>query len=312
MERTFAIKPLYFRTRPTICEVLIEKGMIHRIIPFFLNKPYPMTLFADKFLSQKLELTEAYSNVNFVNARASIQSNIGAEWIKVKGTYALFDGMESPLTQTFGLGLFENVDHDDLAIIETFFQKHNAPVFHEVSPLASSAHMAILHERGYKPIELTMVMYKILSNDNSTHFPINEEMKTRILRKGEEDTWARTSAKGWSTEMGGLSDFMHQFAYIAANSADAYPFFGEINGEIISTGMLNIYKDVALLAGTSTIPESRNQGAQNALLHARLNYAATKGCTLAMMCASPGSQSQRNAEKNGFEIAYTRTKWKSK
>jgi hypothetical protein len=28
-----------------------------------------------------------------------------------------------------------------------------------------------------------------------------------------------------------------------------------------------------------------------------------------MMCALPGSQSQRNTQKNGFDIAYTRTKW---
>jgi hypothetical protein len=27
------------------------------------------------------------------------------------------------------------------------------------------------------------------------------------------------------------------------------------------------------------------------------------------MGALPGSQSQRNAQKNGFNIAYTRTKW---
>jgi hypothetical protein len=30
-----------------------------------------------------------------------------------------------------------------------------------------------------------------------------------------------------------------------------------------------------------------------------------------MMGALPGSNSQRNAERNGFQIAYTRTKWQS-
>jgi hypothetical protein len=28
-----------------------------------------------------------------------------------------------------------------------------------------------------------------------------------------------------------------------------------------------------------------------------------------MVCAAPGSTSQRNAERNGFRIAYTRIKW---
>lgn len=268
-----------------------------------------MTSFSDKLLSQKLELTEANTNVNFVNARAKIQPNSGAEWIKVKEKYALFDGVESPLTQTFGLGLYDDVTHEDLATIEAFFHRHDAPVVHEVSPMASPSHMAILHERGYKPVELTTVLYKVLSRDNSTDQFINSEATTRILSKGEEDIWARTSAQGWGTEMEGLSDFMYFFASIMVNSAGSYPFFGEINSRIISTGMLCIHNDVALLAGASTIPEGRNRGAQNALLLARLNFAAAQGCTLAMMCASPGSQSQRNAEKKGFRIAYTRTKW---
>ena len=56
--------------------------------------------------------------------------------------------------------------------------------------------------------------------------------------------------------------------------------------------------------------ERRNRGAQNALIDARLSYATDHGCSIAMMVASPGSQSQKNAEKKDFRLAYTRTKWK--
>ena len=31
-----------------------------------------------------------------------------------------------------------------------------------------------------------------------------------------------------------------------------------------------------------------------------------------MMCAQPGSASQRNAERHGFRIAYTRMKWRKR
>ncbi len=75
---------------------------------------------------------------------------------------------------------------------------------------------------------------------------------------------------------------------------------------------MSICEDVAMLCGASTIPESRNQGAQNALLETRLAHAHKKGCTIAAMGARPGSQSQRNAEKNGFRVAYTRIKWQLK
>jgi hypothetical protein len=46
------------------------------------------------------------------------------------------------------------------------------------------------------------------------------------------------------------------------------------------------------------------------LLHERMRYAFEHGCDLAMMVALPGSQSQRNAERRGFQVAYTRTKWR--
>ncbi len=88
-----------------------------------------------------------------------------------------------------------------------------------------------------------------------------------------------------------------------------FPFLAELDDKPISAGMLFIYDEVAILAGASTVPEGRRQGAQNALLDARLKFAREKGCTIATMGALPGSQSQRNAEKNGFRIAYTRTKW---
>jgi hypothetical protein len=109
--------------------------------------------------------------------------------------------------------------------------------------------------------------------------------------------------------MEGLADFMFQFGQIGAQCPNAFPFIAELDGKPISTGTLFVYEDVAFLAGASTVPGERKKGAQNALLAARLRYAAERGCKIAMMGASPGSQSQMNAEKNGFRIAYTRTKW---
>jgi N-acetylglutamate synthase-like GNAT family acetyltransferase len=83
----------------------------------------------------------------------------------------------------------------------------------------------------------------------------------------------------------------------------------ERDGEMIATASLGIHEGVALLAGASTIPSARQLGAQAALLAARLADARERGCTVAMMVTSPGSASQRNAERSGFRVAYTRTKW---
>ena len=87
-------------------------------------------------------------------------------------------------------------------------------------------------------------------------------------------------------------------------------FFAELDGAPVATGSFAVHDDVALLAGASTVPSARNRGAQRALLAARLAEAKRRGCELAMMAAAPGSTSQRNAERNGFRVAYSRTKWR--
>lgn len=268
--------------------------------------------FSDRNLSQKIERAEARSTAAFVEARAKISPAYGAEWTEIGGAYAMFDGIESPSTQTFGLGIFEEATDDILDRIEAFFKKHDAPVFHEVSPLADASIITLLNERGYQPIELTSVMFQPIEKEINLSLTINPAVKTRIIEKGEEKLWARTSASGWATEMEGLADFLFEFGQIGASCAGGFPFLAELDGKPISTGMLFIHDDVALLAGTSTVPEGRRQGAQSALLDARLKFAVEHGCTMAIMGASPGSQSQRNAEKNNFRIAYTRTKWQLK
>ena len=267
-------------------------------------------IFSDRNLAQKLERTEARSNVDFVKTRAEMFPSSGAEWMEAAGAYAMFDGIESPLTQTFGLGVFDEVTNADLDKIEAFFKERNAPVLHEVSPLVDASLVELLNERGYQPFEYTSVMFRPMTGEINLGVPINPKIKTRIIETGEEKLWARTSANGWATEMEGLAEFMFEFGQIGARCAGGFPFLAEIENAPVATGTLFVYDDVALLAGTSTVPEGRRQGAQTALLDARLRYAAERGCTIAMMGASPGSQSQRNAEKNGFRIAYTRAKWR--
>jgi len=265
-------------------------------------------IFSDIKLSQKLERTEARVNADFVETRARLESEIGAEWIEVAGTYAMFDGVESPLTQTFGLGLFEDATDEHLDEIEAFFNERKAPVFHEVSPMTDPSLMELLSTRGYRPIELTSVMFRELDRLIEKR-QRNESLTTRVISFDEIDLWARTSADGWAPEHEGLADFMFSFGRIGAQCKGAFPYLAELDGNPISTGSLFIYDDVCALAGASTIPAGRNQGAQTALLEDRLEFAAEKGCKLAIMGASPGSQSQKNAQKNGFKIAYTRTKW---
>lgn len=261
-------------------------------------------IFSDLDLARRLERCEARSSAAFVEARARLSADSGAAWTEHAGAYAMFDGIGSPLSQTFGFGIFTPPSDDDLATLEQFLTSRGAEPFHEVSPLAGNESLAILSTHGYRPVELTSVMFRPIPSE----FAEETLVRTRIAGATDVELWAETAAEGWS-EFPDLATFVHGFARISATSEGTSPFFAEIEGRAVATGALAIHGGVALLAGASTIPSARRQGAQRALLEARLRYAAQQGCDLAMMCAQPGSTSQKNAERQGFRIAYTRTKW---
>jgi GNAT superfamily N-acetyltransferase len=269
-----------------------------------IDMRYP---FADMDLARRLERTESRSNANFIEARARAFPDRGAAWIEVAGAYAMFDGVGSPVTQTFGLGVFEPITAEQLDTIEEFFRSRGADVFHEVCPLADASLFTLLSERRYHPVEFSNVLYRPISVDLRLDAPRSAEVNVRRIEKNEVDVWADTACEGWS-EYPEVADFLRELNQVMAQS-EALLFLAELDGKPIAAGALTIAGDVALLAGASTIPAARRQGAQLALLEERLRYAATQGCTDGMMVTLPGSGSQRNAERHGFRIAYTRTKW---
>lgn len=264
------------------------------------DRPYP---FCDISLARRLEGCEARTNASFVEARARLEPETGAAWMEYAGACAMFDGTGSPLTQTFGFGVLSPASEDVLLRLEEFLVSRGARPFHEVSPLSGNEALAVLGGEGYRPVEVTSVLYRPL--------PASLEpspVQARAASPDEVPLWAETAAEGWS-EYAELSAIMHGLARVTATSAGTTPFFAELDGRPVATGALAMHDGVALLAGASTIPSARNRGAQRALLEARLRHAAEADCDLAMMCASPGSTSQKNAERQGFRVAYTRVKW---
>src|SRR5689334_3496540 len=105
------------------------------------------SIFSDLALSRRLERAEGGAGSRFVEARLRVAPESAAEWTQIAGVYAMYDGPRSPVTQTFGLGLFQPADEDDLNRIEAFFRERRAPVLHEVSPLADKALMPLLISR---------------------------------------------------------------------------------------------------------------------------------------------------------------------
>jgi len=265
-------------------------------------------LFSGIDLARRLELAEGNACARFVEARKATFPDCDSCWMEVAGVMTMHDGPSSPSTQTFGLGLRQVPTSHDLDAIEKFFTDRGSPVQHEVSPLAGLATILLLMDRGYRPIEMTSVMYRPSSTESMPTKPNHNRISVRLIGRNEMPVWSKTTAEGWS-DVADLASLFSDIGKICSNKKGLFPFLAERDGHPIATASMNIHDGVALMAGACTIPSSRKQGAQLALLECRLAFAAAQGCDLAMMGAEPGSLSQHNAERNGFRIAYTRTKW---
>jgi GNAT superfamily N-acetyltransferase len=266
-----------------------------------------MSTFMDIELARRLEHAEGAVGSSFVAVSQRTAPDVGATWRDFAGTYAIFDGVDSPLTQTFGLGLFEAATPELLSGIEAFFEQRGAPVMHEVSPLAGIATFELLAERGYRPIELSTVLVQRLAEPAPLAAPPG--MRVCVLERHQREAWIDTAVAGWSDDPENARIIGAIAERASANDAMLH-FLVEHDGAPIATGSLGIHAGVALLAGASTVPQARGLGAQMALLAARLAEARRRGCELAMSVTAPGSTSQRNSERRGFRVAYTRTKWR--
>jgi GNAT superfamily N-acetyltransferase len=271
-----------------------------------MNLNFKQPLCVDLDLSKRLERAEALANRRFIEAKQTAFPGTDATWIEVAGAYAMFDTAQSPLTQTFGMGVFEMPADNDFERIENFFKDRGAPVFHEISPVADQSLLIKLRERGYYPMELTNLLYRSINSDWVVE--ANPALKVRKVEVDEQDAYSKLCAQAWQLPPE-FAPFFDDLGKVTAANDYVKSFVVEHNGKPIGGGNLCLSEDVALIAGDCTLPEARGQGSQLALIAARVHYAKEHGYKLMMMGALPGSTSQKNGQRAGMNIAYTRMKW---
>ena len=262
--------------------------------------------FIDRNLARRLELTDAYGSVAFARAHAGLFPEIGATSQSFAGGWAIFAGVDSPITQAFALGLGGAVEEDEVARMEEFFRHRGAATNVELCPYADLSIVEVFRKRGYSLLEFSNVLARRLTHEDA-EAACDGAVRVRHPESHEARVWAETVARGFFPE-GELPPGMVDLFITSLHSATGTFFLAEMDGEIIGGGVLTMHEGVASCGGASTLPAFRGRGAQTALLKARLRYAAEKGCDLAMVTTMPGTTSQRNAERQGFRVVYTRSK----
>jgi len=270
---------------------------------------YSRLRFADLALARRLEMTDALAAVEFARSWAVVNSFTGDPFVSVAGGHGGFGGIDSPLTQAFGLGLEGAVTEDDLFKLEQFYSSHGAPVNIETCPLADMSLLTLLNARGYHPIEYSNVLARELTNADVSAYPDSaSEVRVRCPTDNELETYSLVVITSF-VEGAEVSPSLSNVFISCFQAKGTHFFLAEIDGTAVGGGMMSIHQGVASFGGAGTLPAFRNRGVQKALLLARLAKAAKEGCDVAMVATLPGSGSQRNVERQGFRVVYTRTKF---
>jgi ribosomal protein S18 acetylase RimI-like enzyme len=267
-------------------------------------------MFCDTALAGRIERAEAALIAAWNDATRPRRGDLAGFAMPIAGGVASYAEPDSPINKVAGLGFAGRPDPTDFDAIERAFAAHGAPVQAEVASLADPTLLELLAERGYRLMSFENVLGRSLGdivervapsgievhpsgddefdawldvvveaslNPDTQGVPWQEEFPREILENAERDT-------------AGLVQ-----RYLA--TLDAVPAGG---------GSMRITDGIAQLTGAGTAPAFRRRGIQSALLAARLTDATAAGCDVAVITVQPGSKSQQNAQRRGFDLLYSR------
>jgi GNAT superfamily N-acetyltransferase len=255
--------------------------------------------FVDLSFARRLEMAETLSPAH-VKALQRFAPDATSEIIA--GGTAVFGGGVYPANHIVGMWLYGAVTGVDIDRVEAFYRSRGVPCEIVVSPLAHRSLLELLASRGYRITEFNSVLIRRLSQDAMIE-PAGGITIERVC-EATEQLWDRVIAKGFA-EFGALPENL--FAAFAS-LPDSLCFLARVDGEPAggATGAIMREAGIAALFGTATLPEFRCRGVQTSLIHRRLWEAAQVGCEYAVVSTLPGGGSQRNMERRGFRVAYTK------
>ncbi|MEU7784455.1 GNAT family N-acetyltransferase [Amycolatopsis sp. NPDC049159] len=259
-------------------------------------------LFCDVALAARIERAEVRLVVESSDAaRARRGDDVGFAR-PFAGGVASFAEADSPYNKVAGVGF--DGPPDGLEEIEAAYAEQGAPVQIEVSQLADASFGGHLTDRGYRLENYENVLGRRVADAGFPDF---------VRRSGDDEleTWlaaiADASVVADTEGLASHEEFSRETIVDALRDMPGMlRFTAEREGEFAGGAGLRVADGIAQLGAAATLPAHRRRGVQTALVRARLATAAALGCDLAVVTTQPGSKSQQNVQRLGFELLYAR------
>lgn len=212
--------------------------------------------------------------------------------------------------QACGVGLAGPVPGDEIDGLVAFYESRGVEPRIELSPFAHSSLVEGLGRRGFVVREFENVLYCELARA-TLELPRGWPQGLVISRVDNRDSAAIDRAvlvtlAGFYPP-GEIPAPMIAACKTTLSQPTTEVFLAQIDGRVIAAGSVGFGDGVASLMGVSTDPAYRQRGVQQALMQARMELARERKCVVATIASRPGIPTERNANRMGFAMAYTRT-----
>ena len=261
--------------------------------------------FVDKALARRLESCEEMPQVLYARIFKETRPEIGAAEEEICGGHMVFAGLGSPIGRATGIGFDRQLTAEDADRIEHFYREHKAPSQVDLTPLHGPDVFEMFKERGYGIAELNNVLYRKL--DPADEFPAPPD-HCEIRRSPMQEAEITGSIVEGAFFPNGAPEAFRGLITPLYQMKNALPFVATIDDKPVAcgTGLIIPEHRVFALCGAGTLSAYRGRGLQTALLRARMKAACEAGCEYAVVVTQGGTTSQRNAERLGLCVAYSK------
>ena len=261
--------------------------------------------FVDRALARRLEACEEMPQVYYAREFQKTRPAIGAAEEEICGGHMIFAGLGSPIGRATGLGLDRPFTAADVDRVEQFYRSRQAPSQVDLCPLHEATVFEMFKERGYGIAELNNVLYRRL--DRREQFPA-APAACEIRRGLREEAEAQSAVVERAFFPDGAPEAFTGLLTPLYQMEGAVAFLASVDGKMAACGAGLVIPEHRIFAvcGAGTLAEFRGRGLQTALLRVRLAAAAEAGCEYAVVVTQGGTISQRNCERLGFRVAYSK------
>jgi len=261
--------------------------------------------FVDKAFARRLESCEEMPQVFYAREFKKTRPGIGAAEEEICGGHMIFAGLGSPIGRATGVGLDRPLTSDDVSRIEQFYREHKAPSQVDVCPLHPPELFEMFKDRGYAFAELNNVLYRKLDPAEKCPPPPDH---CQIRRSYPEEAGVTGAIVESAFFPDGAPEPFQGLIAPLYQMEGALAFVATVDGKPVACGAGLVIPDhkVFALCGAGTLTAYRGRGFQTALFRSRMAAAAEAGCEYAVVVTQGGSASQRNAERLGFRVAYSK------